>query len=90
MDPRRMLDRLDSMVTAGRITPDEAAQLRAAEGTPAFDEIVARIRARHAQTHTDPAVATGRMSQEEADGLLARILSGEHSTELRKQVRGAQ
>jgi hypothetical protein len=28
------------------------------------------------------------MSQEEADRLLERVLGGEHSTELRKQVRG--
>jgi hypothetical protein len=88
MDTRRMLDRLDSMVAAGRITSEEAAQLRAAEGSPGFDDVVARIRARHAQAHTDPAVAEGRMSHEEADALLERVLAGEHSAELRKQVRG--
>jgi polyhydroxyalkanoate synthesis regulator phasin len=85
-----MLDRLDSMVAAGRITPDEAAQLRAAEGTAAFEEVVAGIRARHAQEHTDPAVEAGTMSQEEADGLLERVRDGEHSTELRKRVRGTR
>ena len=37
----------------------------------------------------DAMVANGRMSQEEADGLLERVFSGEHSTELRKQVRGS-
>jgi polyhydroxyalkanoate synthesis regulator phasin len=88
MDPQRMMERLDAMVANGRITAEEAAQLRAAEGTPAFDDVVARIRARHAQAHTDPAVADGRMSREEADGLLERVLAGEHSTELRKEVRG--
>jgi polyhydroxyalkanoate synthesis regulator phasin len=76
------------MVEAGRITAEEAAHLRATEGTPAFEEVVARVRARHAQAHTDPAVAEGRMSQDEADHLLGRVLDGEHSTELRKQVRG--
>jgi polyhydroxyalkanoate synthesis regulator phasin len=83
-----MMERLDAMVANGRISDDEAAQLRATEGTPAFDEVVARIRARHAQAHTDPAVADGTMSQEEADHLLERVLAGEHTTELRKRVRG--
>jgi polyhydroxyalkanoate synthesis regulator phasin len=88
MDPERMMERLDAMVSNGRITNEEAVQLRATEGTPAFDDVVARIRARHAQAHTEPAVADGTMSHEEADGLLARVRAGEHSTELRKQVRG--
>jgi polyhydroxyalkanoate synthesis regulator phasin len=88
MNPQRMMARLDAMVANGRITADEAAQLRATEGTPAFDDVVASIRARHAQAHTDPAVADGTMSQEEADRLLERVLAGEHSTELRTQVRG--
>ena len=88
MDAARMMQRLDAMVSNGRITPEEAAQLRATEGTAAFDDVVAGVRARHAQAHTDPAVAEGTMSQEEADHLLQRVLAGEHSTELRKQVRG--
>jgi hypothetical protein len=88
MDEARMMQRLDAMVANGRITAEEAARLRAAEGTPEFEEAVARVRARHAQAHTDPAVAEGTMSQEEADRLLGRVLAGEHSTELRKQVRG--
>ena len=88
MDEARMMQRLDAMVANGRITAEEAAQLRATEGTPEFETAVARIRARHAQAHTDPAVAEGTMSQEEADHLLGRVLAGEHSPELRKHVRG--
>ena len=88
MDQQRMMERLDAMVSNGRITDEEAVQLRATEGTPAFGDVVAGIRARHAQVHTEPAVADGTMSQEKADGLLERVLAGEHSTELRKQVRG--
>lgn len=88
MDEARLMQRLDAMVANGRITAEEAEELRAAEGTDAFDEAVARVRARHARAHTDPAVADGTMSQEEADHLLERVLAGEHSTELRKQVRG--
>jgi polyhydroxyalkanoate synthesis regulator phasin len=88
MDAARMMERLDAMVANGRITEEEAAQLREAEGTPAFDDVVAQVRARHAQAHTDTAVADGTMSQEEADALLGRVLAGEHSAQLRKQVRG--
>jgi polyhydroxyalkanoate synthesis regulator phasin len=88
MDPERMLDRLDAMVANGRVTPEEAARLRAAAGTDGFDEVVAGIRARHAQAHTDPAVAEGRMSQQDADDALRRVREGEHSRELRTHIRG--
>lgn len=88
MIPERIIEQLDTMVAKGRITPEEAEQLRATDGTPGFNDVLARIRARHAQAHTDPAVGAGRLSQEEADGLLERVLAGEHSTELRKEIRG--
>ena len=88
MDPRRMIERLDTMVASGRITPEEAARLRATEGTPEFERVVADIRARHAQAHTDPAVAEGRMSQDDADAYLERVRGGEHSRDLRTHIRG--
>ncbi len=88
MDTERMMERLDAMVASGRITPDEAARLRATEGTSEFEEAVAAVRARHAQSHTDRAVGDGRMSAEEADGYLDRVRSGEHSRELRSSIRG--
>ena len=77
------------MVASGRITEEEAGRLRAAEGSAAFEEVVAGIRARHAQVHTDAAVAEGRISESEADGLLTRVRSGEHSKELRSNIKGA-
>jgi polyhydroxyalkanoate synthesis regulator phasin len=83
-----MMKRLDAMVAKGRITPDEAAQLRATEGTSEFDQVMAGIRARHAQAHTDPAVAEGRMSQADADAYLERVRGGEHSRGLRLHIRG--
>jgi hypothetical protein len=88
MDPQRMMERLDAMVANGRITPDEAARLRATDGTPEFDQVVAGVRARHAQAHTDPAVAEGRMSQDDADAYLERVRDGEHSRDLRTGIRG--
>jgi hypothetical protein len=87
MDPQRMIERLDAMVESGRITPEEAALLRASQGTEEFDDVVAAIRARHASEHTAASVRDGRLSEEEADGLLARVRRGEHSPELRKQIR---
>jgi hypothetical protein len=45
MDAARVMERLDAMVSKGRVTDEEAAQLRATEGTAAFDDVLARIRA---------------------------------------------
>jgi hypothetical protein len=88
MDPQRMMERLDAMVARGRITPDEAARLHATESSSEFDEVVAGIRARHAQAHTDLAVAEGRMGEAEADAYLERVRDGEHSQDLRQRIRG--
>jgi polyhydroxyalkanoate synthesis regulator phasin len=84
----RIMEQLDRMVASGRITEDEAGRLRAAERSAAFEEVVTGIRARHAQVHTDAAVAEGRMSQSEADGFVDRMRSGEHAKELRSQITG--
>ncbi len=89
MQPERILERLDRMVASGRITPDEAAQLRAAAGTAEFDAAMASIRARHAQAHTDAAVAAGTMSPEDAASSLERVRGGDHSADLRRHIRGA-
>ena len=89
MEPDRILERLDQMVSSGRITPDEAAQLRATAGTPGFDAVMASVRTRHAQAHTDAAVATGTMTPQDAADSLERVRGGEHSAELRRHIRGA-
>jgi hypothetical protein len=74
-------------VASGRITEDEAAQLRASEGTPEFDAAVGAIRARHAGAQMEGAIADGEMSQEEADGYLDRLRNGEHPRGLRARLR---
>jgi polyhydroxyalkanoate synthesis regulator phasin len=89
MEQERIIERLDGMVAAGRITSEEATRLRAAAGTVAFDVVLATIRARHAQAHTDAAVAAGTMSQADAAASLERVRHGEHSSELRRHIRGA-
>jgi hypothetical protein len=87
MRPERLLEQLDSMVESGRITHDEAARLRATEGTPEFDAVVGAIRARHAGAHMESAIAEGDMSREEADGYLDRLRGGEHPEGLRARLR---
>jgi polyhydroxyalkanoate synthesis regulator phasin len=90
MQPERIIEQLDRMVASGRITDEEAERLRATAGTPAFDAAMAAVRARHAQEHTDAAVAEGRMSPEDAATLVARVRDGEHSAALRSDIRGAR
>ena len=51
MKEERIIQQVDRMVAAGRITEEEAAELRATEGTPGFDAVVGAIRARHAGAH---------------------------------------
>ena len=83
MNKQRIIEQLDTMVASGRMTQEEAVRLRACEGTDEFDVVLAGVRARHAQVHTDAAVAGGTMSQEQAEGYLERVRNGEHSGELR-------
>jgi hypothetical protein len=88
MQEERMIEQLETVVASGRITPGEAARLRAAAGTPDFDSAMGEIRARHAQVHADAEVAAGRLSREEADATLDRVGDGEPTAELRARIRG--
>ena len=83
----RIIVQVDKMVESGRITEEEAARLRATEGTPDFDAAVGEIRARHASAHMETAIAEGEMGQEEADAYLKRLKSGEHPQGLRARLR---
>jgi polyhydroxyalkanoate synthesis regulator phasin len=87
MNEDRLMEQLDRMVQTGRITEDEAVRLREAQGTERFDQVMGEIRARHARVHTDAAVSDGRMAPDEADELLDRVRAGDHSKELRAQIR---
>ncbi len=88
MNEQRIIERLDAMVASGRMTAEEAARLRATRGTEEFEVALAGIRARHAQVHTDEATAADRMGPDEADALLGRVRAGEHSKDLRAQIKG--
>ena len=83
----RILERLEAMVAAGRVTEAEAARLRAAHGTDDFGPALAAIRARHAKLHADAAVSAGRLTQDEADDAVGRVQAGEHSSELRARIK---
>jgi hypothetical protein len=88
VNQQRIIEQLDTMVAAGRILEEEAVRLRASQGTDEFDAVLAGIRARHAQVHTDAAVAGGTMDPDEAARYLERVRGGEHSRELRARSKG--
>jgi hypothetical protein len=86
MRQERLVDRLDKMVDAGRVTEQEAERLRRADTPGEFEDGVLDIRLRHAGTTLDAAVRGGSLTQQEADGLLGRLRDGEHSRALRGQL----
>jgi hypothetical protein len=87
MNEERIIQQVDRMVASGRITEEEAAQLRRTEGTDEFDLVVGAIRARHAGAHMAAAVTEGDMSQAEADAYVERLRGGEHPKGLRARLR---
>jgi len=84
----RIIRQLDRMVDSGQLTEQEATRLRATEGTPEFEQVVATVRARHAEIRMVPAVAAGEMSQAEADAFLDQLRSGAHPNGLRARLAG--
>jgi len=87
MKQERIIKQVDRMVASGRITKEEAAQLRSAECTADFQTAVGEIRARHASTHIREAVADGEMSTQEADEYVERLRRGDHPEGLRARLR---
>lgn len=87
MKQTRIVEQVDKMVRSGRITEEEGERLRATAGTPDFGSAVGAIRARHAGTHMEAAIAAGEMSREEADRDLERLRNGEHPEGLRARLR---
>jgi polyhydroxyalkanoate synthesis regulator phasin len=83
----KILENVDAMVAAGRITGEEAANLRAAANPDEFDRAMGAIRARHAGAHIDSAVARGEMTEAEATAALAELRSGGHPKGLRARAR---
>jgi hypothetical protein len=84
----RILGALDRMVESGRITENEAQDLRAASDERDFNQAVRNIRVRHAGAQLDQAVAGGSLTRAEADHLVERLQNGEHGGSLRARLRG--
>jgi hypothetical protein len=77
MSAPQVLQRLDKLVGAGRITEEDAALLRAAAETGGLDEALQDIRLRHAKARVSVAVSTGRLGGDEAGVILERLDRGE-------------
>ena len=83
--PTRVPRHLDRLVASGRLTPQEAARLRA--GDPAeIDAAAAEIRLRHTRAVLDMAVDEGAIGRLEADSLLDQLRSGEPAADLRARI----
>ncbi len=87
---QHLLRSLDKMVTSGRVTPAEADRLRASDEPDLFDNAIRDIRVRHAGSALADAVEEGSLTQDEADGLLERLNSGEHPKGVRAHLRKAR
>jgi polyhydroxyalkanoate synthesis regulator phasin len=85
----RMMEQLDRLVETGRINDAEAQRLRATRGTAEFALALNEVRARHAGVYVDRAVSEGRMSADEARRYLDRVRAGDHSRQLRSEIRGS-
>ena len=83
----KILARLDHMVAAGRVTPDEAARLRDADDAEEFELAMGAIRARHAGARLNAAVDSGHMTRGDADEWKGRLRAGDHPRELRGLLR---
>src|SRR6266545_1369228 len=59
-----LLERLNRMVEADRLTEEEAARLRGATDANEFDDAIRDVRSRHAIEWIDEAVGDGRVTEE--------------------------
>ena len=82
-----MPQRLDKLIGSGRLTAEEAERLQAASGSNQVEGVLTSIRVRHAAIRLDAAVGRGQLTRAEADRLLDRIRAGDHSHDLRAQIR---
>ena len=73
----RLEGHLARLVTAGRITADDAARVRAAADGGDLEGELRRIRLAHVRARLDAAVLDGRMSDDEAAEVIARVEADE-------------
>jgi hypothetical protein len=89
LSPAQLLDRVDNMVRAGRISEEDGDRLRAAATSGDLDEAIADVRRKHAGARVAQAVESGRISPEDGAVLLERIERGEDPAEVLRGVRTA-
>ena len=86
-EPERLLERVDKMVQAGRVSIEEAERIRTAADSGESDNAIREIRLRHVRAQLDAEVREGRVSRAEADAILQRVENGEHPGRLLRSVR---
>ena len=84
---KRLLERLDHLVSSGQIMEEEATDLRAATSDEDYDAAVVTIRTRHARARLDAAVEAGQMTHAEASACMEQIQMGKHPRALRAHLR---
>ena len=84
-DREAILRRVEKMLSAGRITQDEATRVRAAaEGGGDVDASVQAIRIGHARQWLDSQVEGGHLSPAEADNVLEQLRRGDDPSVIRQ------
>jgi len=86
-DSDRLLERLDKLLEAGRVTEAEATRIRGATDSQERDEAIHDIRLRHATERLDEAVEAGTLTRNEAEAARERLNRGEDPRELRGLLR---
>ena len=86
MNNDKIVGQVEAMLAAGRITEDEAADIRAARGPDELDRAVGMIGARHAGGHIESAVASGEMTRQEGDAYLDELRAGRNPKGLRARL----
>lgn len=78
-----LVQRLDKMVRAGRLTEEDAERLRAAAKSGDLKDAAREIQLKHARARVVDAVEDGRLTQEEGHAFLDRLEKGEDPRFLR-------
>ncbi len=78
-----LVEKLDRMVKAGRLSEEEAERLRAAATSDELDEAAREIQLGHARTRVAAAVEDGSLTQDEARAMFDRLDQGEDPRFLR-------
>lgn len=83
----RLVERLDKMIRAGRLTEEDAERLRASAESGDLDDAAREIQLKHARARVTAAVEGGRLTQEQAHAFFDRLDKGEDPRFLRGLLR---